>query len=235
MIPRRGRGLSARRVAPQDSPAFTVPPRGARLTDTSRCAAPTAPGPTSYPVVLGQARRTVQRLVTHTGYLLSWALGDDIMGRSARAYLLRWLGAKLAAGVTVHGGTYISRPAHLVMGPGSFLNRNCYLDLEGRLVLGARVVVGHGTTFVTTQHELGPHEQRCGRYSGTTITVGDGAWLGANVVVLPGVTIGSGAVVAAGAVVIADVPADALVAGVPAHVHRFFTSGTPDRDENQYR
>jgi maltose O-acetyltransferase len=168
----------------------------------------------------GPVRRTLQRLVVQVGYLVSCVLGDDIVGRLARVFLLRVMGADLARGVTIHGGTYVSRPTHLVMGAGSFLNRNCYLDLEARLVMGAGVTVGHGTTFVTTRHEIGPHERRCGGRSGASITVGDGAWLGANVTVLSGIDIGSGAVVAAGAVVCEDVPVDALVAGIPARVRR---------------
>ncbi|WP_431801937.1 acyltransferase [Microbacterium sp. bgisy203] len=50
------------------------------------------------------------------------------------------------------------------------------------------------------------------------IVIGDGAWLGANVVVLAGVTVGEGAVIAAGAVVTKDVPAFAIAGGVPARV-----------------
>ena len=50
------------------------------------------------------------------------------------------------------------------------------------------------------------------------VVIGDGAWLGANVVVLAGVTIGEGAVIAAGAVVTKDVPAQAIAGGVPAKV-----------------
>ena len=46
--------------------------------------------------------------------------------------------------------------------------------------------------------------------------IGDRAWLGSRALVLPGVTIGEGAVVAAGAVVTSDVPAYAVVGGVPA-------------------
>jgi acetyltransferase-like isoleucine patch superfamily enzyme len=45
-------------------------------------------------------------------------------------------------------------------------------------------------------------------------------WLGANAIILAGVTIGDGAVVAAGAVVREDVPAYAVVAGVPAAVKK---------------
>ena len=45
-------------------------------------------------------------------------------------------------------------------------------------------------------------------------------WLGANVTVLPGVTIGEGSVIAAGAVVTKDVPANMIAVGVPAKVIR---------------
>ena len=50
------------------------------------------------------------------------------------------------------------------------------------------------------------------------ITIGDRVWIGTRAVVLKGVTIGDGAVVAAGAVVTSDVPAGAVVGGVPARV-----------------
>lgn len=168
----------------------------------------------------GPVWRTLRRMSVQTIFLASVVLGDDAVGRAARLWVLRVAGADLAAGVTMHGGTYVSHPRHLVMGEGSFISRDCYLDLEGQLVLGRRVTVGNGTTFVTTRHEVGPSDARCGAFLGVPITVGDGAWLGANVTVLPGVTIGTGVVVAAGSVVTADVPANTLVAGVPARVRR---------------
>lgn len=54
-----------------------------------------------------------------------------------------------------------------------------------------------------------------------TVTIGNDVWIGANVVILPGVRIGDGAVLAAGAVVTKDVPAYAIVGGVPAKVIRY--------------
>ena len=54
------------------------------------------------------------------------------------------------------------------------------------------------------------------------VSIGDGAWLGKNVVVCPGVQIGRGAVIGANSVVRADVPAYAVAAGVPARVIRSF-------------
>lgn len=50
------------------------------------------------------------------------------------------------------------------------------------------------------------------------VVIGDDVWLGARVMVMPGVTIGDGAIIAAGAVVTKDIPAFAIAAGVPAKV-----------------
>ena len=76
------------------------------------------------------------------------------------------------------------------------------------------------TSLLTVDHEIGGGDKRCGKHDCRPIVIGDGAWLGARVTVLPGVTVGAGSVVAAGAVVTRDVPAHTLVAGVPARIMR---------------
>ncbi|MEP7190805.1 MAG: DapH/DapD/GlmU-related protein, partial [Roseiflexaceae bacterium] len=77
---------------------------------------------------------------------------------------------------------------------------------------------GHHVVVLTGSHEVGPPSQRAAALYTKTVTIGDGAWLGARCTILPGVTIGAGAIVAAGAVVNRDVPPNTLVAGIPAHV-----------------
>ena len=81
-------------------------------------------------------------------------------------------------------------------------------------------MIGHGVTFITATHQIGPASRRAGKVEGSSITVEDGAWIGANVTVLPGITIAAGSIVAAGAVVTRSVPANTLVAGVPAKIVR---------------
>jgi acetyltransferase-like isoleucine patch superfamily enzyme len=63
------------------------------------------------------------------------------------------------------------------------------------------------------------------------VIIEDNVWIAARAVILPGVRIRSGAVIAAGAVVARDVPADVVVAGVPARILRPRGSGRPDLSE----
>ena len=68
--------------------------------------------------------------------------------------------------------------------------------------------------FATINHGLEP--DRRGDNIPAPIHVGENVWIGSHATILPGVTIGENAIVAAGAVVTKDVPADTVVAGVPA-------------------
>jgi len=167
-----------------------------------------------------RVRSTLQRVGNHLVNGFSTAVGDDVVGRAVRRGVLRLAGAPLRRSAHVMGGTYFSRPANLKVGERCLINRGCYLDLHALITLGDDVVVGHGTAVITSRHRLGPEERRAGSVEGVPVTIGSGAWVGANVTILPGVTVGRGAVVAAGAVVIRDVPANSLVAGVPARVVR---------------
>ena len=77
-------------------------------------------------------------------------------------------------------------------------------------------LIGHNATLCTLNHLPDP-AQRAGMIA-KPIHIGKKVWLGANVTILQGVTIGDNAIVAAGAVVTKDVPANAIVGGVPAKV-----------------
>jgi maltose O-acetyltransferase len=108
--------------------------------------------------------------------------------------------------------------SRLEIGDDTMINHSCELDLNGQLRIGQRVSLGNHVMIVTANHEVGDAHRRCGQLASRSVTIGDGAWVGARATILPGVTIGPGAVVAAGSVVASDVPANARVAGNPARV-----------------
>jgi acetyltransferase-like isoleucine patch superfamily enzyme len=110
------------------------------------------------------------------------------------------------------------------------------VESGGRLRIGARSLVNFGTSIVALEsvdigercligthcmimdtpfHDVDP-ERRLEPPVARPIKIGDNVWLGARVVVMPGVTIGDDSVVGVGSIVTHDVPARTLVAGVPA-------------------
>ena len=176
-------------------------------------------------------RSTLRRVGTHVVNSFSNFLGDDVVSRGVRIALLRAAGARLAPRASLHGGTFFSRPNNLSVGTRSFINRGCYLDLEAPITLHDDVVVGHGTTIITSAHSIGPSGRRADAVRGRPVVIETGAWVAARCVIMPGVTIGAGAVVGSGAVVTHDVPENVLVAGVPARVIRVLTATTSDPDD----
>ena len=130
------------------------------------------------------------------------------------------LGAELPEGLTVLAPVYFDYGKLTSFGPGSFVNHGCYFMDGGGITIGANVFIGPFSGFYTATHPLNYAERNEGLEKALPIVVGDNCWLGANVSVMPGVTIGSGCVIAAGSVVTEDLSDNCLAAGVPARVKK---------------
>jgi len=158
------------------------------------------------------------------------------------AMRLRLRGASLAARVRIGPRCVVKRPWCLSVGGRSQFEHQVHIkatDDGARISIGSDVFVGYNSEFdiseslcigdgaliapgcFITDHE---HRHQAGQSIATQgcdnkpVCIEGDAWLGANVVVLAGVTIGRGAVVGAGAVVTRDVAPMSIVAGVPARV-----------------
>lgn len=156
-----------------------------------------------------------KRILIHIVNLLSNILGNDFISCELRKLLFQVLGAKFGKGSVIHGGGYLYGGG-LVVGNKCHINRNCYFDVTELVSCGDYVTVGHGVTFITSKHNIGDSNCRAGAVTGFPIAVKDGVWIGANATILPGITVESGAIIAAGAVVTKNVPANVVVAGIPA-------------------
>lgn len=104
------------------------------------------------------------------------------------------------------------------LGKGVFINDCCHFQDHGGVFIGDGCQIGHNVVFATLNHELEPSRRKF--MIPEPIRLGKNVWVGSSSVILPGVTIGDNAVVAAGAVVTKDVPANAIVGGVPARTIR---------------
>lgn len=90
----------------------------------------------------------------------------------------------------------------------------------GPVTIGCHVNLAQGITVTALNHNFEDSDKRIDEQGASTtpVTIEDDIWIGANAVILPGVTIGNHSVVAAGAVVTKNVPPHSLVAGVPAKI-----------------
>lgn len=92
---------------------------------------------------------------------------------------------------------------------------------SGRISIGARTTFGPGAFVTAADYGLEPERDLTDQpMQERDVVIGAGCWIGAKAVITSGVTLGDGCVVGAGAVVTRDVPAGAIVGGVPARILR---------------
>lgn len=105
----------------------------------------------------------------------------------------------------------------------SHLKAGTYIECNGGVSIGRYFHCGRGLTVLSTNHryegaESIPYDSV---YVKRPVVIEDFVWCGANVTIVPGVTVGEGAIIAAGSVVTKDVPVCAVVGGNPAKVIKY--------------
>jgi maltose O-acetyltransferase len=108
--------------------------------------------------------------------------------------------------------------AKITLGERAYVGPYTFLGSCHHLEIGSDTLVGGGSYLITANHRTEdpslPYADQ--GYRGGDVRIGCNVWLGARVIVLPGVTIGDNAVVGAGAVVTKDIPAGQRWVGIPA-------------------
>lgn len=102
------------------------------------------------------------------------------------------------------------------VGKNVFINSGCHFQDQGGIIIGDNCLIGHCVVMATLNHGFKPDKR--GSMIPASIILNSNVWIGSNSTILQGVTIGENAIVAAGSVVTKDVPANTVVAGVPARV-----------------
>jgi acetyltransferase-like isoleucine patch superfamily enzyme len=125
-------------------------------------------------------------------------------------------GTVIDESVAIFPPIYINYGKHVSIGKNVFINFNCTFLALGGIVIDDNVLVGPGVKILSEGHPLSSAERQS--LVPGKIHIKQNAWIGAGATILPGVSIGENAVVAAGAVVTKDVPANSVVAGIPAKI-----------------
>ena len=102
----------------------------------------------------------------------------------------------------------------LELGSG-FFNSNVKIRCKNNIKIGNKVAISHDVTIMDSD---GHNVDYDGYQMTKPIIIGDNVWIGSRTLIMKGVTIGDGAIIAAGSVVTKDVPANSMVAGIPAKV-----------------
>ena len=110
-----------------------------------------------------------------------------------------------------------------VLGKGSHLKSDSYIEYMGGVTIGDYFHTGRGLTIFSSNHDYDKGDKI--PYGDEDIlkpvVIGNWVWCGANVTIVPGVTIGDGAVIGSGAVVTKDIPECAVVGGNPAKIIKY--------------
>jgi maltose O-acetyltransferase len=149
-----------------------------------------------------------------SGMFGSWP--PFVAGR-AITFALRLAGVRIGRATVFWGMPELVGPGDLAsrlrVGTYCGFNARCHFELADKVTIGDHVAVGQDVMFFTRTRDTSNPEQRGRGIGSAPIEVGDGAWIGARCLIMPGVKIGAGSVIGASVVVAKDVPPNVLLMG----------------------
>lgn len=178
-------------------------------------------------VVFGDWRQLGPILTANAGSIADLVVENDRRNSAIPLLDMKGINARIEPGAIIREQVEIGDSAVIMMGAviniGAVIGPGTMIDMGA--ILGGRATVGRNCHIGAGAVLAGVIEPA----SATPVIVEDGVLVGANAVVIEGVHVGKGAVVAAGAVVIEDVPENAVVAGCPARVIKMKDAGTTQK------
>lgn len=138
-----------------------------------------------------------------------------------RTMLLKELFAEIGEGCYIEPPLHANWAGHHVhFGNHVYANFNLTLVDDTHIYVGDHTMFGPNVVLATAGHPILPELREQGYQYNAPIHIGRNCWLGAGVIVLPGITIGDNVVVGAGSVVTKDIPSNVVAVGNPCKVLR---------------
>ena len=138
-----------------------------------------------------------------------------------REALLKEMFAEIGEGVYLEPPLRANWAGHHVhMGKNVYANFNLTLVDDGEIYIGDYTMIGPNVTIATAGHPVLPELRQEAYQFNIPVHIGKNVWIGAGVIILPGVTVGDNTVIGAGSVVTKDIPSDVVAVGNPCRVLR---------------
>ena len=138
-----------------------------------------------------------------------------------RAALLKKMFGKIGEGCYIEPPLHANWAGkHVFLGDGVYANFNLTLVDDGNIFIGDKVMFGPNVTIATANHPILPVLREKGLQYNKDVRIGNNVWIGAGVIIVPGVTIGDNSVIGAGSIVTRDVPENVVAVGNPCRVLR---------------
>ena len=138
-----------------------------------------------------------------------------------RAELLKELFAEVGDGCFIEPPLYANWGGrHVHLGKNVYANFHLTLVDDTHIYIGDYTMIGPNVVIATAGHPILPELREQGYQYNAPVHIGRNCWLGAGVIIVPGVTVDDNAVIGAGSVVTKDIPSNVLAAGNPCRVLR---------------
>lgn len=156
--------------------------------------------------------------------LLEWEQRKEAQSKIKK---LKYLGN----GTLIDDNVYLNHPQNIDISDYVSIRSDVQLYGLGGIKIGNGSILAHGVEILSANHNYNSSDLKAlpfdDRWDRRPVSIGENVWVGANALILPGVTIGQGAVIAAGSVVVKDVEELAVVGGNPARLIKY-------RDKEKY-
>ncbi len=156
--------------------------------------------------------------------IIAWYFINALLVRASwnpfmniKIILLRAFGAKIGRGLVIKNNVTIKFPWKLTIGNNVWLGEQCWIDNLDYVTIGSNVCISQGALLLTGNHD---YTNSSMPYRNAPITLEDGVWVGAKVVVCPGVIMRKNSIASVGSVVTKSTEVNGIYQGVPAVVIR---------------
>lgn len=137
--------------------------------------------------------------------------------------LIKQIVAKTGKAFVITAPFWCDYGYNIEIGENFYTNHNCVILDGAKVTFGNNVFIAPNCCFSTAGHPIDFVQRNEGLEFAYPIKVGNNVWIGAGVIVLPGVTIGDNSIIGAGSVVNKDIPANMIAVGNPCRVLREIT------------